>query len=214
MSDAPTDLADGVGLPAGGKTDDAEPDPSGTSRAEATTGHGPARFVRLRAARPMLVALVAVWVAGTLAAALAPRWGGSLALVAVAAGVVAALGVHGARTWPGTLAVGVLGGGWCLASGSSPVDVAATSVVAVGLFLAFQVAAGPGAPVWSPVSLTLAAIAASASPVVLLLARGVGDIPPHLYLPAMAAAVTAVVAPVIVVTRRVPRRDPEAEPDL
>jgi hypothetical protein len=159
---------------------------------------------------PALVAAVAVAAAGSLAGVLAPRWGAALAVVSIPAGVLAGIGIGRGRTWPGTFVVGALGAVYCLAVASRPVDVGTTSVVAIGFFLAFQVAAGPGGlVVRSPSSLALVALAALAGPVVLVLARGVSHVPPHLYLPALAAGVAAVVAPVLVATR--PERDPDGE---
>jgi hypothetical protein len=191
---------------------DAPPEapPSGTTGVGSSAAAAGSRFRRLRSAFPALVAAVTVAVAAVLAAVLSPRWGATLLLVGLLAATLAGIGVLRGRTWPGAVAVGALGAVYCLAVASHEVDVVATSVVAIGLFFAFQTAGGPGGVAGrSGASLALVAAAAAAGPVVLVLARGVSHVPPHLYLPALAAGVAAVVAPVLIATRT--ERDADAD---
>jgi hypothetical protein len=193
----------------------------GSTAVVSASREGPPRLRRLRAALPALGAAGALAVAGGLTAALAPREGGVLAVLILPAALLGGFGALRGRTWPATSAVGALGAGYCIAVESTAVDVVATSIVAVVLFLSFQLAAGSSglASRRSPTSLALVALAGSAGPIVLVLARGVGGVPPHLFLPALAAGVAAVVAPVLVASRRMraPEADeppPGADPDL
>jgi hypothetical protein len=170
-------------------------------------------FARLRSSIPALQAAGVAAAAGGLVALLAPRWGVFLAVLTVPAAVGVGLGARWNRTWPSVLAFGALGAGHCMAVVSRPVDVLATAIVAVALFAAFQFAAGSSGQMSgrSPTSMALVMLAASSGPIVLVLARGVGGVPVHLYLPALAAGVGAVAAPVLIATRRLVVRRPEED---
>ncbi|MGD9797492.1 MAG: hypothetical protein AB7H43_12665 [Acidimicrobiia bacterium] len=196
----------------------AQPDPSGrvtasTPAPRATSpggddedlGTGGGRWVgRARRSVPALQAGGVTAAAALLAAALAPRGGGLLALLAVPAGLLAGLGGARGRVGPGAVAFAAVGASYCSASASNPVDVTATSIVAAGLFAGFQLAVAPGETTRDrePTSIALLLVALASGPIVLVVGRGMGGVGGRLYLPALAAAVAAVAAPVLLAARR------------